>query len=92
MPRMRSLSCSIVLTDNNEFNGPLMLIPGSQKYFIPCVGRTPTRTRGNQASSSPLSSARDSQKESLAPTTANQSSVLPPESRARSAVSPYLRS
>ncbi len=41
MPRMRSLSCSIVMTDNNEFNGPLMLIPGSQKYFIPCVGRTP---------------------------------------------------
>ena len=41
MPRMRSLSCSIVMTDNNEFNGPLMLIPGSQKYFIPCVDRTP---------------------------------------------------
>jgi ectoine hydroxylase len=42
MPRMRSLSCSIVLTDNGEFNGPLMLIPGSHKYFVPCVGRTPT--------------------------------------------------
>jgi len=41
MPRMRCLSCSIVMTDNNEFNGPLMLIPGSHKYFIPCVGRTP---------------------------------------------------
>ncbi len=41
MPRMRSLSCSIVLTDNGEFNGPLMLIPGSHQYFIPCVGRTP---------------------------------------------------
>ncbi len=41
MPRMRSVSCSIVLTDNNEFNGPLMLIPGSQKLFVPCVGRTP---------------------------------------------------
>ncbi|MFE8071781.1 ectoine hydroxylase [Marinobacteraceae bacterium S3BR75-40.1] len=41
MPGMRSLSCSIVMTDNNEFNGPLMLIPGSHKYFIPCVGRTP---------------------------------------------------
>ena len=41
MPRMRCLSCSIVMTDNNEFNGPLMLIPGSQKYFIPCVGLTP---------------------------------------------------
>jgi len=41
MPRMRSLSCSIILTDNGEFNGPLMLIPGSHKHFIPCVGRTP---------------------------------------------------
>ena len=41
MPGMRCLSCSIVMTDNNEFNGPLMLIPGSHKYFIPCVGRTP---------------------------------------------------
>ncbi|MFY3774129.1 ectoine hydroxylase [Marinobacter salsuginis] len=41
MPRMRCLSCSIVMTDNNEFNGPLMLIPGSHKQFIPCVGRTP---------------------------------------------------
>ncbi|WP_104201647.1 ectoine hydroxylase [Billgrantia saliphila] len=42
MPRMRSLSCSIILTDNGEFNGPLMLIPGSHKMFVPCVGRTPT--------------------------------------------------
>lgn len=41
MPRMRSLSCSIVLTDNGEFNGPLMLIPGSHNDFVPCVGRTP---------------------------------------------------
>lgn len=41
MPRMRCLSCSIVMTDNNEFNGPLMLIPGSHKKFIPCTGRTP---------------------------------------------------
>lgn len=41
MPRMRAVSCSIVLTDNNEFNGPLMLIPGSHKFFIPCLGETP---------------------------------------------------
>lgn len=41
MPRMRSLSCSIILTDNGEFNGPLMLIPGSHKQFVPFVGRTP---------------------------------------------------
>jgi ectoine hydroxylase len=41
MPRMRALSVSIMLTDNNEFNGPLMLIPGSHQYFLPCVGETP---------------------------------------------------
>jgi ectoine hydroxylase len=41
MPRMRAVSCSIILTDNHEFNGPLMLIPGSHKVFIPCIGETP---------------------------------------------------
>jgi len=41
MPRMRAVSASIMLTDNNEFNGPLMLIPGSHHWFIPCVGETP---------------------------------------------------
>ncbi len=41
MPRMRAVSCSIILTDNHEFNGPLMLIPGSHRYFVPCVGLTP---------------------------------------------------
>lgn len=41
MPRMRAVSASIMLTDNNEFNGPLMLIPGSHQWFIPCVGETP---------------------------------------------------
>ena len=41
MPRMRALSCSIALTDNNEFNGPLMVIPGSHKQYISCVGETP---------------------------------------------------
>jgi ectoine hydroxylase len=41
MPRMRSVSFSIALTDNTPFNGPLMLVPGSHKTFIPCVGRTP---------------------------------------------------
>jgi ectoine hydroxylase len=41
MPRMRAISCSITLTDNNEFNGPLMLIPGSHKKYISCVGETP---------------------------------------------------
>jgi ectoine hydroxylase len=41
MPRMRAVSCSITLTENNDFNGPLMLVPGSHNYFIPCQGETP---------------------------------------------------
>ncbi|WP_372798171.1 ectoine hydroxylase [Litorivivens sp.] len=41
MPRMRAVSASILLTENNEFNGPLMLIPGSHQYFAPCVDPTP---------------------------------------------------
>lgn len=41
MPRMRCFSMSILLTENNEFNGPLMLIPGSHKWFVPTVGKTP---------------------------------------------------
>lgn len=41
MPSMRAVSASIMLTDNNAFNGPLMLIPGSHQSFIPCPGETP---------------------------------------------------
>ena len=41
MPRMRALSCSIALTTNNEFNGPLLLVPGSHRSFVACVGETP---------------------------------------------------
>lgn len=41
MPRMRALSMSIALTENNEFNGPLMVIPGSHMQFLGCVGQTP---------------------------------------------------
>lgn len=41
MPRMRAVSASLMLTDNNEFNGPLMLIPGSHHQFVPCIGETP---------------------------------------------------
>ncbi|GGD07952.1 ectoine hydroxylase [Halopseudomonas salina] len=40
MPRMRAVSASLMLTDNNEFNGPLMIIPGSHQHFVPCVGET----------------------------------------------------
>ena len=38
MPRMRALSVSISLTDNYEFNGPLIVVPGSHKKFVSCVG------------------------------------------------------
>ena len=41
MPSMHAVSASIVLTDNHHFNGPLMLIPGSHKVFVPCLGATP---------------------------------------------------
>ena len=41
MPRMRAISCSITLTENYPFNGPLMLVPGSHKHFVSCVGETP---------------------------------------------------
>lgn len=41
MPGMRALSCSIALSDNYAYNGPLMVIPGSHKTFISCVGKTP---------------------------------------------------
>lgn len=41
MPRMRAVSCSVSLTDNSPFNGPLMLIPGSHQHFLACVGETP---------------------------------------------------
>ncbi|MBB3113427.1 ectoine hydroxylase [Paenibacillus phyllosphaerae] len=41
MPAMRALSCSIALEDNNPYNGPLMVMPGSHNKFVSCVGRTP---------------------------------------------------
>lgn len=41
MPRMRAVSASLMLTDNNEFNGPLMLIPGSHQTWVPFQGETP---------------------------------------------------
>lgn len=41
MPRMRALSCSIALEDNTIFNGALMVVPGSHRVFVSCVGETP---------------------------------------------------
>jgi ectoine hydroxylase len=41
LPAMRTVSISLALTPNLESNGPLMIIPGSHRTFIPCVGETP---------------------------------------------------
>jgi ectoine hydroxylase len=41
MPRMRAVSVSISLTDNSSYNGPLMIMPGSHKTYVSCVGETP---------------------------------------------------
>jgi len=41
MPRMRAVSISLSLTENTEFNGPLMVIPGSHRRYIRCAGSTP---------------------------------------------------
>jgi len=41
MPRMRAFSISIALTENDALNGPLMVIPGSHRRFVSCVGETP---------------------------------------------------
>jgi ectoine hydroxylase len=41
MPLPRAVSCSIALTDNHAHNGPLMIMPGSHRTFVACVGETP---------------------------------------------------
>ena len=41
LPRMRAVSASIALSDNTPLNGPLMLIPGSHRHFVACIGETP---------------------------------------------------
>ena len=43
MPRMRAISMSLFLTDSHEFNGPLMLVPGSHRTYVRCVGETPEK-------------------------------------------------
>lgn len=47
MPRMRAVSCSIALSPNYPYNGPLMLVPGSHRYFLSCVGETPEENYKN---------------------------------------------
>lgn len=41
MPKMRALSVSLLLTVNREQNGPLLVIPGSHRRYVRCVGDTP---------------------------------------------------
>jgi ectoine hydroxylase len=41
MPRMRALSMTVLLTENSPYNGPLMLMPGSHRHYVTCVGETP---------------------------------------------------
>lgn len=41
MPCMRAVSCVVALTDNHSWNGPLLVMPGSHRTFVSCVGRTP---------------------------------------------------
>lgn len=41
MPRMRALSISVLLESNTMINGPLMIMPGSHRKFLSCVGATP---------------------------------------------------
>lgn len=41
MPRMRALSMTVLLTENTPYNGPLMLMPGSHRHYVTCVGETP---------------------------------------------------
>lgn len=41
MTDMRAISVSVLLSDNQHVNGPLMLMPGSHRHFVTCVGETP---------------------------------------------------
>ncbi|MEV8603202.1 ectoine hydroxylase [Streptomyces griseoviridis] len=41
MRQPRAFSFSISLTENHPFNGPLMVMPGTHKSFIPTIGETP---------------------------------------------------
>lgn len=41
LPRMRTVSISISLTDNYSFNGPLMIMPGTHRTYVSCSGTTP---------------------------------------------------
>lgn len=41
MPDMRAVSALVALTPNETWNGPLLVIGGSHRWFVSCAGRTP---------------------------------------------------
>lgn len=41
VPNMRILTGWVFLTENNEFNGSLFVIPKSHKKYVACAGQTP---------------------------------------------------
>lgn len=41
LPKMRTVSVSIALTENYDTNGGLMIMPGSHRTFLGCAGSTP---------------------------------------------------
>jgi ectoine hydroxylase len=41
LPNCRVVTGWVMLTTNNEFNGPLYLVPGSHQRFVSCAGKTP---------------------------------------------------
>jgi ectoine hydroxylase len=41
MPAMRALSASVMLDDNETWNGPLFVLPGSHRTFVSCPKPTP---------------------------------------------------
>jgi ectoine hydroxylase len=43
MPQMRAVSVSLQLSENRIDNGSLMIVPGSHRHFLGCVGATPDR-------------------------------------------------
>jgi ectoine hydroxylase len=47
LPRMRTVSCSILLTQNEAYNGPLLLVPGSHRQYLSCAGKTPENNYKN---------------------------------------------
>ncbi len=41
LPRCRTLTGWVMLTENTAYNGPLFVIPGSQRTYVSCEGLTP---------------------------------------------------